>query len=206
MWTHPFEKHLGQLALARECARLGARLRTIEILTGLTARTIFCLLRADECTPTRGRPPSTPEWYHGGTLLDRCEASIFVSGYRRLCDLGFESARALPSAYRQYLDLCRTRPRLSFDRAFDLARQLDGIWEVAEAGLSLQACNTCTCRYLSVVGARSLSNCDCPFCKLTARYFRDPRVQSTFPSVPLPDLSCLEWSLALRARLAELVA
>ena len=206
MADYPFERHLGKLELARECARLGARLRTIEILTGLTPRSGFCLFRADRRTPTRGRPPRTPEWYHGATLLDRSEASILVCGYRRLRDLGFEATRALPCAYRQYLGLCRSHPRLSFDRAFDLARQVDGIWEVQEAGLSLNTCSACASRYLTVAGDASRSSADCPFCKLTKRYFCDPRVQSNFPSVALPDLNCLEWSITLRARLAELEA
>ncbi|WP_431286787.1 FlhC family transcriptional regulator [Roseateles chitinivorans] len=206
MSDYPFERHLDHLALARDCAALGARLRTIEILTGLSPRTIFCLLRADRRIPIRGRPPNTPEWYHSGTLLDRSEASIFVSGYRRLRDLGFQAAPALPGAFRHYLAVCRSHPRISFDRAFDLARQLDGIWEVSEPGLALHTCGSCSSRYLTVVGAASRSGSDCPFCKLKARYFHDPRVQVHFPSAPLPDLSCLEWSLILRTRLDEQAA
>lgn len=205
MSRHSFERHLSSLALARECTRLGARPRTVEILTGLNPRVIAGLMHADQCRAVRGRPPNTPEWYHTATLIDRTEASIFASGFNRLCELDFDASRALTSAYRHYLAICRSKPQLSFDRAFDLARQLDGLWGATERGLALSRCRTCASRYLTVAGARDSGCHDCPFCKLRARYLRDPRVQAHFPSAPLPDLACLHWNLALRARLHESV-
>lgn len=107
------ERQLQRLGLARECAQLGARLRTIEIVSGLHQRQILRLLHADHCVPPRGRSPETPEWYHGGTLLDRTEASVFASLYRRLRGLDFDPAQALLGAYRHYRGICRRTPRLS---------------------------------------------------------------------------------------------
>lgn len=195
------ERHLKRIALARECLQLGARQRTIEILTGLHGRQIAGLLHADQCIPPRGRPPDTPEWYHGGTMLDRTEASVFATLYRRLRDLEFEPVRALLGAYRHYRTVCWHAHRLSFDRAFDLARHLDGIWNAPEACFSLATCPDCGSQYLTDAGPRVRSNHDCPFCKLMARYRCDPRVQTSFPTPPLPDPACLQWALALKARL-----
>lgn len=195
------ERHLMRLGLARECAQLGARLRTIEILTGLSQRQVLHLLHADHCVPPRGRSPETPEWYYGGTLLDRTEASVFASFYRRLRSLEFDPARALVGAYRHYRGICRRAPRLSFDRAFDLARHLDGIWNAKEICFSLATCAVCGSQHLAEPSAGRRPVQDCPFCKLTARYPRDPRVQVSFPTPPLPDPACLLWRLAPKARL-----
>lgn len=195
------ERQLQRLVLARECSALGARPRTIEILTGLSPRHVLRLLHAERRTPQRGRPPDTPEWYHGGTLLDRTEASVFASLYRRLHALEFGPAQSLLGAYRRYRTVCRHAPRLSFDRAFDVARRLDGIWGAAEICFSLVRCANCGSEYLADAGATPRSPLDCPFCKLMARYPRDPRVQTSFPTPPLPDPACLQWSLALSAQL-----
>lgn len=206
MSTQAFSRHLRLLGLAHDCVQFGARLRTIEILTGLSTRHLHHLLRAERRKPPRGRPPNTPEWYHGGTLLDRSEACVFACIFRRLRDLEFEPARALLGAYRHYRQVCWHAPRVSFDRAFDLARQLDGIWQVPEACLSLATCPQCSSQYLAVAGASYRCDRDCPFCKLTARYAIDPRVQSNFPAQPLPDPVSLQWPLALRAQLQGLMA
>lgn len=195
------ERHLRKLALARECAQQGARMRTIEILAGLNQRQILDLLHADRRVPPRGRPPDTPEWYHGGTLLDRTEASVFASLYRRLRNLDFEPTRALLGAYRHYRSVRWHAPRLTFDRAFDLARRLDGIWNAKEVCFSLATCADCASEYLAEAGARPGSSAACPFCKLMSRYPRDPRVQMCFPTPPLPDPACMQWSLVLRCRL-----
>ena len=195
------ERQLQRLGLARECAQLGARLRTIEIVSGLHQRQILRLLHADHCVPPRGRSPETPEWYHGGTLLDRTEASVFASLYRRLRGLDFDPAQALLGAYRHYRCICRRTPRLSFDRAFDLARHLDGIWNAKEVCFSLVTCAVCGSEHLAEAGAAAHAAGNCPFCKLMVRFPRDPRVQMSFPTPPLPDPACLQWRLAPNARL-----
>lgn len=195
------ERHLRKLELARECAQLGARLRTIEILAGLNQRQILELLHADRRVPPRGRPPNTTEWYHGGTMLDRTEASVFASIYRRLRNLDFEATRALLCAYRHYRSVCWHAPRLGFDRAFDLARRLDGIWNARQVCFSLVACPDCASEHLAEAGAWPGSSTACPFCKLMSRYPRDPRVQMSFPTPPLPDPDWLQWSLTLQCPL-----
>ena len=114
------DRQLRALALAKECAALGARVRTIHHLTGMNPRDLLQLLFPDRQAVPRGRPPDSPEWYHGANLLFRAEASVVMSIHRRLRVAGFSAGDALIGAYRHYLGVCQPPHRISFDRAFDL--------------------------------------------------------------------------------------
>ena len=89
------ERHIRALGLAKECAALGARIRTIEYVTGLAHGEIGRLFFPDRASAPRGRAPDSPDWYHNANLLNRAEASILVSIYRRIRKLGFDPAEAL---------------------------------------------------------------------------------------------------------------
>lgn len=186
------DRQLRALQLAKDCATLGARVRTIGHLTGLPPRELLRLLFPDREHVPRGRPPDSPEWYHGANLLYRAEASIVVALYRRLRDGGFAAAEALVAAYRHYGSICESPQRISFDRAFDLAAHTDGLWLTSVQSFSLVDCPTCHSEYLAAYGSAPRSNDECPFCKLVQRYGTDQRVQASFPVRPLPDLSELE--------------
>ncbi len=186
------DRQLRALQLAKDCAALGARVRTIGHLTGLPPRELLRLLFPDREHVPRGRPPDSPEWYHGANLLYRAEASIVVALYRRLRDGGFAAAEALVAAYRHYGSICEAPQRISFDRAFDLAAHTDGLWLTSVQSFSLVACPTCHSEYLAAYGSAPRSNDECPFCKLVQRYGTDQRVQASFPVRPLPDLSEVE--------------
>jgi hypothetical protein len=186
------DRQLRALQLARDCAALGARVRTIGHLTGLPPRELLRLLFPDREQVPRGRPPDSPEWYHGANLLYRAEASIVVALYRRLRNGGFAAAEALVAAYRHYGSVCEAPQRISFDRAFDLAAHTDGLWLTSVQSFSLVACPTCHSEYLAAYGSAPRSNDECPFCKLVQRYGTDPRVQASFPVRPLPNLSEVE--------------
>ena len=189
------DRQLRALQLAKDCAALGARVRTIGHLTGLPPRELLRLLFPDREHVPRGRPPDSPEWYHGANLLYRAEASIVVALYRRLRDGGFAAAEALVAAYRHYRSISEPPQRISFDRAFDLAAHTDGLWLTSVQSFSLVACPTCHSEYLAAYGSAPRSNDECPFCKLVQRYGTDQRVQASFPVRPLPDLSGIELGL-----------
>lgn len=179
--TKRAERHIQALNLAKECAELGARFRTIVFVTGLTQRTLHDLFFQDGNTTPRGRAPDSPDWYHSANLLNRVEASIVVSLYRRIRNLGFGPPHALTHGYRQYREACDHHPRISFDRAFDLVSHVDGIWLSKVINLSLLSCPACSSHYVAAVGAEPISNRECPFCRLVSRYERDPRIQAAFP-------------------------
>lgn len=203
MNTNYAERHIRALGLAKECAALGARIRTIEYVTGLAHGEIGRLFFPDRASAPRGRAPDSPDWYHNANLLNRAEASIFVSIYRRIRKLGFDPAQALVSGYKHYLQVCSVRPRIGFDRAFDLASHMDGLWIVRAPNFSLITCPTCASQYVTSISAKLVSNNECPFCKLVKRYPRDSRIQTSFPVKALPDVSAMEFGvIALSKRMS----
>ncbi|MES2260939.1 MAG: FlhC family transcriptional regulator [Pseudomonadota bacterium] len=189
--TTQAERHLRALSLAKDCAALGARIRTIGYVTGMAHTQLVDLFFADRNSSTRGRPPDSPDWYHSANLLNRTEASIFVSVYRRIRELGFGPADALVTAYKHYQTVCHDEPRISFDRAFDMASHMDGIWLVRTSSFSLVTCPVCASQYVTAVGSHATTNYECPFCKLVKRYRLDPRIQSSFRANALPDPTAL---------------
>lgn len=175
------ERQVSALRLAQQCCEFGARCRTMHLLTGLAPRELQRLFFSDVRPAPRGRAPDSPEWYHGTNLLNRAEASIFVVTYRRLRVGGFAAADALVGAYRHYRLLCQAPYRISFDRAFDLASHVDGIWATDTKALALIACPLCNCEALAAVGEVASTGERCPFCRLLQRYDFDSRLQASFP-------------------------
>lgn len=197
------ERYIRALGLAKDCAALGARIRTIEYVTGLNNGQLGRLFFADRKSAPRGRPPDSPEWYHSANLLNRAEASIFLSIYRRIRDLGFGPAEALVSGYKHYLTVCRENPRINFDRAFDLACHMDGLWIARTKHFSLLICPVCGSQYVTSVGAQPVTNHECPFCKLVKRFPRDRRIQTSFPISALPAADAIQLGvIALSKRIA----
>ncbi|WP_265584306.1 FlhC family transcriptional regulator [Burkholderia vietnamiensis] len=172
------------LELARDCAALGARVRTIHHLTGLRPRELLHLLFTDSEPPPRGRAPDTREWYHNANLLYQTEASVVIANFRRLRCMGFAATEALISAYRYYQSVYRPPYRTSFDRAFDLAAHTEGRWIAKSPSFHVLMCPRCGSEYLDAVGAEVSSDCHCPFCRLVDRHERDPRLTASFPGAP----------------------
>lgn len=192
--TQTAARHLRTLQVATACAALGARRRTISLITGLSVHDVHQLFFADNVDAQRGRPPDSPDWYHRTTLLERADASVFVAIFRRIRTLGFGPADALVTGYTHYRAVSAA-PRLSFDRAFDLASHLDALWHVRAPSFSLATCPACASHYLTTLGAALAPGHDCPFCKLVTRYARDPRVQAAYPARDVPDLDALKRRL-----------
>ncbi len=178
------ERCMRTLGLSRDCATLGARIRTIHHITGVSTRELLRLLFTDRNLPPRGRTPDTREWYHSANLLCRTEASVIVTNFRRLHAMEFSAGEALVCAYRYYLSVYRSPRRISFDRAFDLVSHTEGIWIATVTSFSVIACPACGSDFLDSLGSPSGSNMHCPFCRLLQRVDRDPRVKAAFPCLP----------------------
>ena len=144
----------------------------------------------------RGRPPDSPEWYHSANLLFRTDASIVTAVYRRLRHAGFGHGEALVGAYRHYRVVCQAPYRISFDRAFDLASHTDGIWIAKSPSFAVVTCPSCASEFLAALGTVPTANA-CPFCKLVQRYGHDTRVQTSFPTHPLPDPTAFQQGMAM---------
>ena len=179
------DQQIRALTLAKGCAALGARVRTISHLTGMNPRDVLRLLFPDRQSVPRGRSPDSPEWYHGTNLLNRAEASIVMAICRRLRRADCHAGESLLGAYRHYVGVCQPPHRISFDRAFDLAAHTDALWLTETRSFSLVRCPNCHSEFLAAFGSVARSNEHCPFCKLVQRYGTDARLQSSFPARPL---------------------
>ena len=178
------DQRLRALALARDCALLGARLRTLHHLSGLPLKELKPLLFTDSTPLPRGRAPDTRDWYHTASLPHRVESSLVIAPFERLRAQGFGAAEALLSAYRFYLTLCGPTPRISFDRAFDLAANTAGLWIVRSPSFRITLCAHCGSEFLDGLQSRNVATtaAACPFCKLVARAPRDPRLGVAVPA------------------------
>lgn len=175
------DRRVRALALSRDCAELGARVRTIHHITGIGTRELVRLLFTERSQPPRGRAPDTREWYHAANLLCRTEASVIVSNFRRLREMDIGAGEALVCAYRYYRSVYRAPYRISFDRAFDLASHTEGLWIASVQTFALAECKTCGSEFLDAPGSRVQSSTPCPFCRLVRRVELDPRVRESFP-------------------------
>lgn len=177
-------RNMRTMHLAMKCIELGARPRTVQLLTGLTLFKLEQLCQGKFSEPRRGRHPRSREWYHSANVLERVEASAIVSLYLRLNQLGLEPPQALVAAYQHYIRALRSPPRISLDRALDLVSQTEGRWLATERGFELYICPACQCQYLAAPMDKAPEhNNECPFCKLAEQYAKDPRVRKTYPFV-----------------------
>lgn len=194
METRYVERHIQSLSLAKTCAEFGARVRTISFITGLQRSELMRLLFIEGPSQC-GRAPDSPEWYHQANLLEKAEAAMVVAIYRGLRELGFGPAEALVGGFRHYREHCPQSPRISFDRAFDLVCQIEGIWVVDSPQLAVVTCTSCLSRFICAIGETPGAACPCPFCKLLKRYHFDKRVRTTFPPRALPTINPEQFGL-----------
>lgn len=167
------------LALAQACADLGARARTIHLVSGIPLPDIQRLFFPDPRFAKLGRAPESPEWYHTINWTKRLQASIFGSIYMRLRRGGFPAEEALVGAYKSYLSVCNAPHSISFDRAFNLAGCVDdlsGRWSSSPATLCVLTCSSCSGEHLASIGQLTSGSNDCPFCKMMERHERNMRL------------------------------
>ena len=171
--------HIKTLQVAQECVGLGARIRTINLVTGLPHNVLTKLFFQQQSAAPRGRPPDSVEWYHSANLAHQVEGCVFVGHYKRLRDRGFTPVTSLVSAYKHYRNVLVGSPRIQFDRAFDLASHFEGRWIATSRSFDLIGCENCGCEFLTAIGGTSSD--PCPFCKLSRRFSFDRRVKDSFP-------------------------
>jgi hypothetical protein len=179
--------------LAITCAELGARIRTIRLLTGLSESMLYNLFREPLTGSRRGRHPDSHEWYHTAPLSCRVEASVVVALFYKLLEKGINPPLALVTAYRHYTDAYHHAPKISFDRAFDLVARTSGYWLASKPQFAILGCPSCQSEYLTSVRLAPSTNHECPFCKLLVRYSKDFRIRNAYPARTLPRNTLLLW-------------
>lgn len=165
---------------------MGARIRTVSRITGLSLPTLRSYFYQDTSSAS-GRWLESCEWYHRSNTVERAEASVFAVIFDTLLtEHRCTPAEALISAYRQYREHCTLTPCLPFERAFNLACEMHGIWVDTPPQLSLHTCPQCRSRYVVATGDRSADHTGCVFCRLLKRYDRDACIRAHFLTYPAP--------------------
>ncbi|WP_083411863.1 FlhC family transcriptional regulator [Janthinobacterium sp. 1_2014MBL_MicDiv] len=178
------ERHIQALQLAKSCVEHGARMKTVTYLTGLSGSLLREYFYNDR-PATGGRWPSSQDWYHMATLVQRAEASLIATIFQFLrTQHGCSARKAMVYAYKMYRERWNGRSSISFDRAFELIASVEGIWTQHSAQLALHTCARCRCRYLIALGDTSADHSGCVFCKLVKRFATDSRIQSSFAGKP----------------------
>jgi len=176
------DRHLRAMQLAKQLAALGARLKTIHLITGIPPRQVQSLFFPDPRSIPRGRAPDSAEWYHGANLILRTDACLIGAKYRQLRTQGLAAGEALVLAYRAYQAATLPPYRISLDRAFNLISYIDGIWLATAPTLSVLTCPSCGCEFIAAVGTVAYPGDACPFCRLFERFYLDHRIQASYPA------------------------
>jgi hypothetical protein len=183
------DRHLRAIHLAQQLAALGARLKTIHLITGIPPRQIQSLFFPDPRSIPRGRAPDSAEWYHGANLILRTDACLIGAKYHQLRVQGLTACDALILAYRAYRAATLPPHRISLDRAFSLVSYIDGIWLATAPTLSVLTCPSCGCEFIGALGTVARPGGSCPFCKLLERFQLDPRIRASYPARPVCDMT-----------------
>ena len=190
MQTLYAHQRLRQLAQARRYVELDARLITVQRLSGLMTRELQRWFYRRPEDAQRGRAPCANEWYQYANLIQRIDAALVALLFYRHYTRGVPAEDALLSAYHGYRELGLRKPRIDFDRAFDLAAHTAGLWLTKTPRLSVTLCTSCRSETLTDHGRKVPLRC--PFCQLLRRYSLDPRIQAHIPllvrSVSVPIL------------------
>lgn len=173
------ERHITSLRLAQQCMELGARRRTVSIITGLSDKQLMTKFFFDRGDWPRGRSPDTAEWVFKANQPIRAEAAVFAGLLRSILeDKDRHPGEALVAAYKGYQSVCGGRARVPFDVAFGLARDLHGLWTRTPPRISLEPCKHCG---LDSIEQRGAPRVNCPFCALLYRYRYDRRLWRIYP-------------------------
>jgi flagellar transcriptional activator FlhC len=170
---------LRAIATARDCAALGAKLQTTQMLSGLSEIQLHQLFSEHDDWSNQGRAPDSAEWYFRATLPNQIEASMLMSLFVRLRSAGFEAPQALIGAYQHYRQTF-SHARICFNRAFELGAHVEGRWLARVPLLTVLACRHCGNRYLAAAGTWESSPKACPFCRMRRRCDLDLRIRAAF--------------------------
>ena len=156
------DARIRSLETARLCAMLGACPRTIGWVTGLPNNFIRTKVFDAGHRAPRGRPAYTDDLVFKTTFKIQAEFGTFATKYQALTTAGFTPASSLIAAYQHYLSFTPV-PSFSFDEAFFLVSNLDGIWACKAPTLQLEPCPRCTARRLVALGGAYTPVC--AFCR-----------------------------------------
>ena len=125
------DRHLRAIQLAGAVAALGARLKTIHLITGIPPRQVQALLPRSPAIPRGDAPPIRPGGTTAPTSLAYRRLPLSAPRRRQLRVQG-SAGDALVLAYRAYQTgrHAAASPHQPGCRAFSLVSYIDGIWRL----------------------------------------------------------------------------
>lgn len=169
---------------AHEAKRLGARSSDV-----VQASTRSHAVLADHLCSVEAIKCNTAIGHSRRRLADATKAEVqrWLMLHRQRLRMG---------AYSHYWDICEAPHRISLDRAFTLASNMDGTWLVNRRCLQLVRCSACGSEHIGpIVSDATNAAPDCPFCPVIHRYQLDPRLQARFPHRPQAAAADLHLSI-----------
>ena len=127
----------------------------------------------------------TARWFHHESSVWQAEACVFAAIFDGLSALERGNpGEALAAAYQIYRERSPRNARLSFERAFSLICDLQGIWLHNTPKLALTDCPKCQAKCIVSIGDRPSKYSGCVFCWLLLRYPNDLRIQAYYAARP----------------------
>lgn len=169
----PVDDDIARVRLLQDLARLGASPKVAAVLTDSPRVALF---RPRSIGPTvtaacLARPLPLQRWSTSLPVASRVQLAVFAAAYRKALEHDATAVQAVCAAVATMRSACcQLGKPISFDRCFEVAALLDGIWGVPSPGLQLATCGKCGSQYLQ---SRHESRAQpCPFCLLESRHHR----------------------------------
>lgn len=170
----------GELGLDRDISR--ARLRRALSAQGASSKVIAVLTNDPRVhgfgsarnirTITSARlvrPLSLRRWSSYIEVTHRVQYSVLAVTFRRLIAAGMDPPDSLRAAFIHVQGLCQHFPHpVVFDRCFEVAALLEGLWGVPAPQLQLTECSKCRAQHL--ISSTDSGKANCPFCTLVSRH------------------------------------
>lgn len=169
--TWQLDLDIAHVRLLRRLERLGAGDKVCAVLSEEPRANLF---RAPRGRPTitcafLSRPMPLARWSARTEVTQRVQYAVFAAHFRRLLRLDLTSTEAMCGAFEAMRRACRDYPKpATFDRCFEVAALLDGIWGVPARQFNLVRCTACDSHYL--VSKAEIRPVVCPFCMLIRRH------------------------------------
>jgi len=187
------DRQIRKQELARACVRLGASPSTVQRVTGMGRAELERLFFNGEERPKSGKRPYARDWLARSNRIVAVHASVFYAAYDDNRKHHFTPAESLVGACDTYRQRFAKHPRLTFDRAWRIVQQTEGVWSDTKDPIRsfLVVCQACRSKYLTANGQRVDTSLDCPFCKLEQRCNEDYRVRAGLLDQPELPKKCL---------------
>ncbi len=165
------ELDIAHVRLVRRLEQLGAGHRVCAVLAGEHWTNLY---RASRGRPTvtcahLSRPMPLDHWSAKTEVTHRVQYAIFAAHFRRLVQLDLTPVEAICTAIEEMRKACHGYPKpATFDRCFEVAALLNGLWGVPTRQFELAQCPQCDAHHLvSKLETRPMG---CPFCMLIRRH------------------------------------